>query len=219
MPRKYQRKRKTKKTLAKKVATIQKTLRIRKPEAKYYDVASTSNVIDNLPSYSITPYRQITQGTLDFANRIGDKVRVSSLHLKNTFLLTGVYPTRVRLFAFIYKQNPDSINSTWSTVVNLYLSSTYMNSVSAVSAFKDYDNRGSFVTIYDKTRMIQPNGENINAGMVWDTILKIPKNHQEITFYAGTSAVTKNELFIGYLQDYDTNLTVNTHYRYTWIDV
>jgi len=214
------RKRKTNKpSLARQVAVLKKTVATRAPERKYYDVASTSNSVDNLPSINITPYRQISQGLLDYGNRIGDKIRVSpTFRLKTTWLLNGATPVRIRMFAFIYKQNPDAINSTWATVVNLYLSSAYMNSVSAVLADRDHDNAKSFVTLYDKTRVMNPNGENTSAKIQWDVNLSTPSTYQNITYYAGGTSITHNELYIGFLQEFDSAVTVDYHYRYYYID-
>jgi hypothetical protein len=122
------------------------------------------------------------------------------------------------MFAFIYKQNPDAINSTWATVVNLYLSSAYMNSISAVLADRDHDNSKSFVTLYDKTRVMNPNGENTSAKIQWDVNLSTPSTYQNITYSAGTTAITHNELYIGFLQEFDSAITVDYHYRYYYID-
>jgi len=208
-----------KKTLTDKVEKIQKAIRVLAPEKKYYDVGSLANVVDNLPSINIAPYRQITVGTADFANRIGDKIRISGpFSLKTTWRLQGPTPHQVRMFAFIYKRNPDSVNSTWSTIVNLYLTSAYMNSQLATKSDKDWDNAKSFHTLYDQTKVINPNGENVDSKIQWNVNLSIPHKYSEVAYKDGTTNVTQNELFIGFIQEYDTSLTMDFHYRFAYTD-
>lgn len=225
MPKKrYYRRKKTttkKPTLTRQVATLKKMVIAQKPEMKYYDVASTGNLIDNNPTINITPYRNIVQGNLDFANRVGDQIRVNSLHFRSTWTLNGGYPYRARMFAFIYKRNPDSVASSWSTIVNLYLSSTYMNTVSAVLAERDWDNRASFVTIYDKSRVFNPTDTDVNAAhkTIWDVTLKIPTKYKQVQYVDGGTSVSKNELFIGFIQESDAVLYMNYHYRFSYTDV
>jgi len=222
MPKKYFKRKKTtnnKPTLTRQVAIIKKLVHKQKPELKYYDVASTGNTVDNLPSYSITPYRNITQGTSDFANRIGDQIRVSSLHFKTIWTNTAVYGSRARIFAFIYKRNPDQVVSSWSTIVNLYLSSAYMNTTSAVLAERDFDNRASFVTLYDKTRII-PTATLATgySALNWDFSLRIPQKYQLVQYVNAGTAVAMNELFIGFIQENDTAIACANHYRMYYTD-
>lgn len=209
----------TKPTLTRQVAVIKKLVATRAPEKKYYDVGSTGNVIDNLPSYNITPYRNITQGLGDYANRIGDKITIaSSVNFRSTWRLNGATSLEVRLVAFIFKRNPDSVTSTWSTIINLYLSSAYMNSELAVKANQDWDNAKSFHTVYDQTRVINPNGENTDALLKWNVNFQIPQKYREIAYSAGGTGVNTNELFIGLISQYDTSTLVNWHYRFAYTD-
>jgi len=222
MPKKYYRRKKTahKPTLVRQVAAIKKLVAIRAPEKKYYDVASTANVVDNLPSINITPYRNITQGTGDFANRIGDQIRVTGpLRLKTTWTLAAAAnATRVRMFAFIFKRNPDAVTSTWSTVVNLYLSSAYMNTTSAVMADRDHDNAGSFVTLYDQVRVLNVHQSTVNNKILWDVNIKVPSTYSKVGYVNAGTTVSQNELFIGFLQENDGAVTVDYHYRFYYVD-
>lgn len=212
---------KPKNTLTKKVNKIAKVVKALNPEIKYYDVASASNVIDNNPTFVITPYRQIAVGTADFANRIGDKINSIAINLRSTWLLNGLYPYRVRMFCFIYKHNPDSVALNWSTIINLYLSSTYMNSVSAVLAERDYDNRKSFVTLFDEHRILNPTDTNASSTkkIIWDKYIKIPKKYQTVQYFNGGSNVAQNELFIGAIAENDTTVYMDYHYRWLYSDV
>jgi len=220
MPKKVYRKRRytTKKpTLARQVAVIKKTLRARKPELKFYGVSSLSNAVDNNPTLIISPYRSITNGDGDFGQRVGDVLRVGSFHWRSSWLLTGSTPRKVRMIAFIYKRNPDAVVSNFSTIINLYMNSATVDSEAVVSTFPDWDNRRSFVTIYDKTRVINP---IVDAGSMiqWDTTFKIPQAYRQVQYVNDGSDISANELIIAMIQQYDTNCTVNYQYRYTYTD-
>lgn len=206
--------------LSKKVSKLTRMVKAQKPETKYYDVAVTGTLVDNNPTQFVAPYRQLTVGTADFAQRIGDTIRVNNLKFRSTWTLNAGYPYRVRMFAFIYKRNPDSVNSSWSTIVNLYLSSAYMNSTSANLSERDWDNRASFVTIYDKFRIMNPTDTNVSAAkkMIWDVNLVIPKKYKTVQYVNGSTSVSQNELFIGFIQESDANVYVDYHYRYTYTD-
>jgi len=207
-------------TLAKKVAKLEKTVRFRAPETKHVDDNANGAVIDNNPSWFISPARAISLGEADFSERIGDKVTLKHLQFRGNFykvVSVSNVPTRVRLIAFIYKKNPDQVVSTWSTIVNLYLTSGGMNSLQAPMTFKEWDNHGSFKTLYDKTYII--NHDTAADKMVkCDFGITIPKAYSKVSFNVSSQAPTENELFVCAIQSADTGLLLDFQYRLTYID-
>jgi len=93
-----------------------------------------------------------------------------------------------------------------------------MNSQSAVLADKDFDNRKSFITLYDQTRIIHPPPQTGALGMKWNFNLKFPKSCQLVNYVNAGTSVSQNELFIGFLQENDLNVTINNHYRLYYTD-
>jgi len=216
------RKRTTRKpTLARQVAVIKKTLRLRKPEVKHYGVASLANVVDNDPSLFFSPLRSIIQGDADYGERVGDKLRLKNFNLRTSWLCTGVDPRRCRMIIFSYKNNPDGVISSWSTIINLYLSSAYANTQSMVTAYKDWDNNSTYHTLYDKTRLIQPQTFDVasKTEILWDVNIKLPMSCQEVHYGNNGVDITHNEFFVAFIQEYDNNLTVNYQYRLTYTDI
>jgi len=221
MPKKYFRRKKTTKkpTLKRQVAIINKLVKQQKPELKHYDVGSTGVSIDNNPTFALTPCRNISNGTTDFGTRVGDKILQKAFKVKAQLFLAAASTVgeRVRVFAFIYKKNPDQVVSTWATVVNLYLSSTTMNTSTAPFAFLDWDNHSSFKTLYDKTHTL--NVQDSTAAYVKniDFTIKIPSRYQKVSYVASSAAPSDNELYVGVVSTTDTLVTMayNTRYYYT----
>lgn len=205
-------------TLAKKVNRIQRIVNRDKPEKKHYEIGAIGGVMNNDPQFVLFPTRQITTGTSDFGSRIGDKITQVNYNFRGDLLFTGVSGVRVRLIAFIYKHNPDQAISTWSTIINLYLTSSVMNGVTAPLAYKDWDNNSSFATLYDKYHILNPvdsTGTAVVRKKV-DFNVKIPKAYQEVNYINGGQTPTKNELFICAISSSDSAVTCDYNSRYTY---
>jgi len=205
-----------------KAPTLQK--RVRKlernffqQEVKHYDYAGTL-----LPDYTGTvitsPYRLIAQGDTD-TTRDGDKLTVRTMTLRSSWLLNIGQTTacRCRLIAFIYKNNPDSITTSFATIINLYLQSI-LTSSQAPLARQDWDNHGAFVTLYDKSRIIPVQGTTVGQKVNWDVSLKIPQKYREVSYSAGSSSITNNELYWVFITDrastaVDCDYNIRTTFR------
>lgn len=218
--RRYYRGKKNKSTLAEKVSKIQKTLAVRKPEVKYSRLYSNFS-INNGPTASIFPYRNTLPGTNDDSGRIGDRIRVLNCHIKGYFLLFPTYQsTVVRTIAFIYKRNPDAITTSFSTIINLYLDSTSMNTNQAINSHRDVNNKDSFVTLYDKSQTVnQIDPVTIAPKRKFDLNLRIPKKYAQVEYAdGGTSNPTCNELIIAMISDTDDLLTYYYTTQINYID-
>lgn len=212
--RKFTKRKSTVKTLASKVNKLLSSV-----EHKYFETGAETIAPDNLPTVNYRPYANIVLGTTDRANRIGDKINVSSFQWKSVFTVGAAsVPPVVRIVAFIYKNNPDGIAASFSTIINLYLDSSYMNSELAVLAPRDYDNRNSFVTLYDQKRTITHNTESLGGVHQWDLNLRIPKKYQNVQYVNGSAAVVRNELIIAVIQEQDTGLSFNYAYKFFFTD-
>lgn len=210
----------TRQTLAKKVKKIQKTLALRKPEVKFSRLYSNF-AINNLPSAVIFPYRSNLPGTGDEDVRIGDRITVTSFRMKGYFLLFPTYQSSVvRTIAFIYKKNPDAITTSFSTIINLYLDSTSMNTAQAVNAFRDVNNKDSFVTLYDKSQTVNMiEGTTIAVKRKFDLNLSIPAKYRQVEYAnGGTSNPTCNELIVCMITDTDDLLSYYYSTQLNYID-
>lgn len=193
------------KKLAKKVNKLYKQV-----ESKHFRVAGLGALPDNNPTLAIRHYPNISQGDIDYGNRIGDKITMKRVTFRSVWEHGAGYSGRVgRIVVFVMKDNSDGIASAWSTIWNLYSESTYANSLNVVNAGHDYDNRGNFVTLYDKTMCFNPDIADKAKVYKWDFSLTIPPRLQNVQYFAGGVTVVKNELFIALLQDSDTGLSVN----------
>lgn len=200
--------------LSKKVAAIDVGI-----ERKYSEFSASAVSIDNNPTFYIQPYGLITVGDGDYNSRTGDNIQVSSVNLRAAINLAAAAVSRqYRLFAFIYKHNPDVVVTSWATIVNLYLDSTYMNTVRAPLVPYDHDNADSFYTIYDKRISLNPQNGTTGLSYSIDKWFKIPKKYRNVQYVAGSVGVSKNELFIGMIQEYDTSLTCDFICRTNYTD-
>lgn len=213
-----------KKTLAKKVAKIQKVMALYKPEQKYnWNYATTT--FDNNPTGVIWLYQGVSQGLSDFANRIGDTIRVSKVRVKGYLTLPSTYQsTVVRIIAVIIKHNPDAYDTTaFSTIVNFYKESNRMNTNQAVNAFNDKDNASNFATLYDKVVTINTNSTAVGAGdvkKVHNFTVKIPKKYQEVQYVGGGSTTfSRNELMIFGITDTDSLVAYYNQFYTHYTDV
>lgn len=206
-------------TLAKKVATLTKKVNILKPELKHYDATALATTINNNPTFAILPTRQIVNGTSDFGQRVGDKILQKQFKFRgDMYLAFGSPGQRVRFIAFIYKRNPDQVVSPFATVINLYLASATMDTVAAPLAFLEWDNNKSFMTLYDKTHIINGDDAALSKLKSVDFTVNIPKSCQQVAFSASTAAPTQNELYVCAISSSDTVTSINYNYRYTYVD-
>lgn len=210
--------RKGRKGLAAKVAKLTRMVKVIKPEIKHFDTYATV-LPDNNPTVALTPYRNIIQSTGDFQGRIGDKIGMKSFRIRTSWLLTaGAVGRRCRMIAFTYKYNPDAVTSTLSTIINLYLASSTLNSASAPLAFVDWDNKGSFTTLYDKSRMINNTSDLTSPNIKWDFTIKFPPASRTVNYVNNGSTISRNELFIFFMQELDTGISVDYNYRMEYYD-
>lgn len=209
------------KSLASKVEKLSKKVALIKTgiEKKYSEYSATGLAIDNNPSFYIQPYGVISVGDNDYNQRTGDNIQVTSVNLRGVLNLTAAALSRqCRIFAFIYKHNPDVAIPLWSTVVNMYLESAYMNGPRAPLAPYDHDNKDSFVTIYDQRISLNPQNGTTGLSYQINKYFKIPKKYRNVQYVAGTTGVSKNDLYIGILQEYDTGLTTDFVVRTNYTD-
>lgn len=194
------------KKLVKRVAKLYKNI-----ETKHYRIDGLGALPDNNPTLAIRPYPNITQGVTDYGSRIGDKINVKYLRFNSVWELgAGEYARTARIIVFSMKNNPDGIASAWSTIWNLYMESTYANSVNIVNGVRDWDNRKNFVTHYDVKRTLNKTADSdASQDFKWDFTVKIPVSCQNVQYFNNSTAVTKNELFIALLQDTDSALSIN----------
>lgn len=218
----HRRKYKKRNGLAKKVKTIQKTLALRRPETKYFEAYATNGSVSYDFSNLTSPYRSITQGMTDLKNRIGDKLTINGpIHFKGTFTTPAAVGTiLVRMIAFVYKQNPDSVLTSFATIGNLYMESFHDASPQAPYSFRDYDNKSSFVTIYDRSKLITCQSSLVTGRTKWNATFKIPKKCRQIEYQAATANLSRNELYIMFLSEVDTasGVLVTYQLRGSYID-
>jgi len=213
MPRKFYRKRKVykkKNNLAKKVTQIQKKLKLFSPEVKHVDAYATTLAIDNNPTAGIFPYRAIAKGTGDYAERIGDDILAKYFQIKGSFILgAGAGADRFRVVAWIIKNNPDGINSAFSTNINLMLDSAHMNTVEAVNSFLEWDNNANYAKIYDKMYTINPSTATLPTAKPFSVYIRIPNRYRKVQYTAGTVYPTANELVVAFISQSDTGIVTN----------
>lgn len=204
--------RSTRTALVKKVNRIAKMVKSNKPELKYaWNYNNT--LVDNLPTAFVAPYRTITQGTTDLGNRIGDDISVKKCKFTGWLdLPAGSNGQIFRAIAFIMKRNPDAITTSFSTIINLYLESTTMNTSQAPNAFMDWDNHGAFVTLFDKKIAVNPTTSDKGTKRVFNMNISIPTRYQKVSYANGGIYPTDNELIIAFLGDNDNIL----YYTYTF---
>ena len=193
------------KTLAKKVNTLYKNI-----ETKHYRIDGIGALPDNNPTLAIRPYPNVTQGLLDYGNRVGDKITVKYVRFKSTWELGAGFAPRVgRVIAFIMKSNPDGIAVAWSTIYNLFMESAYSNTVNIVNSNQDYDNRQNFHVLYDEKRTFNLDEATLSKQIVWDVSMKIPQKYQTVQYFGGGTTVSRNELFIALISNVDGGLSIN----------
>lgn len=215
---------KTRPTLAKKVAKIARVVKAQKPEVKYVESTGTGKLITNDYDSTLQPCQNIAIGSTDYGTRIGDKIRIQSLNYKFQIHLASGAPSRpCRIIVFQYKNNPDAVLTTPVTITNLLMESAYANSTRAVLATYDWDNKSSFRVLYDKTRMLETQPLNTNTGAqvneyLWSVYVPLKNVNREVSYYQGTSFPTKNEIFVLMITDIDGNMSCDYLGRMTYTD-
>lgn len=206
MPRKYKRTAPAKrKTLKKKIAKIEKTIRMRKPEIKYSDTVATAQQWNYTPtsSYVFDPLSAISIGTSDVSGRIGDTIHLKSIRMKGTIYLGTASPFVGRFVLILVKQNMEALLTT-TNVGNLIMESAYSSTTNAVNAPFDNDNRFGYKILVDKKIIVNPsaNLNGINTSMVQARNFYVSKKiEKEVEYWQGSSTVTKNWLVGFFLTD------------------
>lgn len=205
-------------TLAKKVAKLSKLVKISKPEIKHFDLSATVGPLTNNPTIYVSPLSNIVQGSGDFQNRIGDKINVKSLRFRTCLSLAAgaVGGQRVRVLAFLFRRNPDAITTTFSTVINLYLSSTTMNTTLAPMAWIDWDNKGSFKTLMDKSVIL--NNVDATIARKYKMDFNVPLKGTKVDYVNNGSTMSKNEIYVCWISENDTGVDLQYQYRVEYTD-
>lgn len=222
MARHFKRRAKKKLTLAKKVEKIAKQVKLQKPENKYSYVNLTNQQwnYDPTVSYCKDLLTNITAGTSDYNNRIGDQIYVKGITLHGVSYNNLNYPFVARMIIFQLIANPDTVDTTTS-IGNLVMESLYTGSANCVNDFFDYDNRKSFRKLYDTSFVINPVGTLYNA----NTALNQAKIHRhyikinkKVQFSGGSSNPTANGIYAVFMSDTTasasqfSNLLFKVHY-------
>lgn len=221
MARRRYRKRtkKPQKSLAQKVAKLQKTLKLQKPETKWYEVYSTADSCTASGTSGtggiISLTAGMTQAAGDFGVRIGDSITMKGLRLR--FIVnnqSSEYCQVYRVIVFQFLRDPDGATST-ASLLNLLLHSTHVGTANAPLAQYDHDNRSSFKVHYD--RLFNMNAGNYNTTLA-DSMgttryhvlnIRFPPRYREVKFYNAGSTNTKNELFFTILTNSGTSIGFN----------
>lgn len=209
-------------TLAKKVEQISKQLQKRKPELKYketYDITDTTYFTTAGTLLDLTD--NISQGNSDSGQRNGDSIYLKGLQMRFKVTLPAIGETALcRIIVFSMLRNPDSVIAD-ASVANLFLESTYNNTPAVALSTRDFDNRRSFKTHYDKTFVLNANAADVDVSKFIHIALKIPQFCSRVQYSAGSStAATQNQLYCLLLGPLSGASTVYCSYtrRLTYID-
>lgn len=218
-PRRFKnlKKRTYRKPLAAKVATLAKQVRLRKPEIKWSEATATAATFNYAGSLS-QPLTGISQGTTDFGTRVGDELTLTSFRLRMVFTMSGTtYGQTNRVVVAQLKSNPDGSTISAASYLNLIMHSADLSTARATIATLDKDNRGWFRILADKTFTMNysssPGTSATNNYQLKhiDIPVRLPKAARVVSYYNGTSAVTKNEIVIMVFSD----TSVTQTYTYT----
>lgn len=218
-----------KNTLTNKVKKLTNIVNARKPERKHYDVfGNNPGTLAFSNTLTVTnclfPCRDITQGDGDFGERIGDKIRVESYYLTFNLLLQAptVYDI-ARITVVQYKSNADGATSAL-TFMNQYFNSTSAGTTYQPLALVDWDNMSSFRTLYDRTFNLTSalaggaSPAALSTGKRVTIKIIPPKVGKEITYFAGTTVPSKNEIFVICQSRSNASVTImeyNSRFIYT----
>jgi hypothetical protein len=226
--RRFRRRRTTTRVpLRRRVARLTRQVRnFPRPELKHVDTFGTQLTLLNnyTPAGCIFPCRNITVGDSDFAERIGDKIRLKSYTLNfNLTLLNGVAWDTVRITVLQFKHNPDAA-TTPTSFVNMYYNSTTDNSAYNPLALIDWDNNGSFRRLFDRSYNIQAQvavGSTpaaLSQGHTHRIKIKFPKVAEQVQYFGSGSAPSRNELFVLITSGSDTSTVMNFTDRLVYYD-
>lgn len=208
--------------LGNRVRRLARIVRTLKPEVKYSQGGVTSHAITNDFDSMVMPTDTISVGPGYFDERIGDQIRLRSFRIRGHFtLLAGHGARHIRMIAFFYKGNPDSVVTTPISIGNFIMDSVWSNTNLAPYAFYDWHNNKVFDVVYDKLYFIQPNNQlatPVDSLMPFSVKLKIPNARRKITFYQGGSEVVDNKLFVMFITNADSRCTATYNYRMTYTD-
>lgn len=195
----------------KKIMKIQKTLRVIKPEMKYMDVSSSGTV--TLSSTTVDLTALISQGLLDNANRVGDKIRLCSYELRYVVFSDNTSTfryTNVRVMVVVG-------NNENSTALNM--ANVLQSTGAALSYLSPYnhDTRTKFIKKYDKTNLL-------NSGTTggWQTT-KLNRVSQKLSnftqYVSGSTTVSNHGLYLMFISDTtSTPPTIAYYLRLNYLD-
>lgn len=221
MKRKFVKRRAYKGKSAKKIAL--KALAIakgKKPELKYAQSTTRTSFSVDYTGSMLLPYRYITQGTADINSRVGDRIKARNLNVKTSFFFPATLTNTVyRVVCFVYKRNTDQLVSSSNTILNMYMDSLYHSTSQAPLFTRDWDNRFSFKTLYDKTFHYNKETNTIPANRNHEFNIKIPSSVNNIQYQAGGTIPVANELIFLVINDKSSaDLFVDYNFRLTYLD-
>lgn len=214
-------------TLARRVRRLTRTVaRLPRVERKHVDtLGATIQLLNNFtPANCIFPLRTITVGDSDYAERIGDKLSMSSYQLNMSLILAqGVAYDIVRIIVLQFKYNPDGATSNTS-FVNMYFNSATDNTQYNPLALVDWDNSGAFRKLYDKSITVRPNVSvgatptPAAAGTKHSLRIRFPKVAKQVQFFNSGFIPCRNELFVLITSRSDTATTMEYTDRLVYTD-
>lgn len=211
----FKARRPTVKKLAKKVNQLYRSI-----ETKYWEISGIGALPTNDPSLAVRPYGTVTVGTSDFGTRVGDKLTCKQVRFNTTWELNATAAGRAcRIIAFVYKNNPDAIVTPTATIWNLCMESTQANSLNVVNSFRDHDNLKSFAVLKDFSFDLNPTDSAVGTTKHVDFVVNIPPKYQNVQYVSGGTTITRNELLVFFVQDADTQVSVNYVCRFNYTDM
>lgn len=200
------------------IAYIKRQLFDRRPEVKFDELSFANRAFDfTMGTGSFNAIPALAQGTADAGNRIGDKITALRLVARFTIgspttQLVGKY----RIIYFVFQQNPDAISTAVATVTNLFMSSTFDASVNIVNCPTDYDNKGCFLKLYDKSFVLNSNVAATNV--VNSIIVNLDLKKMPIKFLAAGTGIVENAIYCIIVSDSATDSQFNLVQRLYYYD-
>lgn len=190
------------------------------PELKYaQSTTRISSTVDYTGSMFL-PYRYITQASGDINNRIGDRIRAKNLSVRMSFYFPATLTNTVyRVVAFVYKKNTDQLTTASNTILNFYMDSLYHSTSQAPLFTRDWDNRYSFKTLYDRTFYHNKETNTLPANKPLNLNIKIPSSVANVQYQAGGTVPVQNELIVLVINDKSVaDMFVDWNFRLTYTD-
>lgn len=203
MPRRFKKRTyKRKQTLTKKVDMLSKYIRRTAPEIKWSQTRAAATAFTGWSGFIVSPLSNITLGSSDFDNRIGDSIRLRNIKFGMQLdPNSSVTTTNFRVIVCQFKNNPDAVIGIASQI-NLILHSASVGTINAVNAPYDKDNRDSYRVLKDFIVRCDPvpgPGNSASMGSANKLVqFNIPfkASNNVVDYIAGGSTISKNELFI-----------------------